>query len=206
MAAVVDYSQHGEQEAILAWAAGRAGGFLDLGAYDGASYSNTAALADLGWAGVCVDAAPDAAAACAVRYAARDDVDVVLAAFDLEGGSAPAVMHWSPDAMYTSLIPARRADQQLAPIHVPRLDLAWLATRCDRLPRPIFCSIDLEGGSLDALTWVLHNVDVTCVCVEANNPQERAFVDEILAGNHGWWPLDRNAWNAIYAGDSRAPS
>lgn len=191
-----DYSQHGEQAAIVRWAAGRVGGFLDLGAYDGERYSNTAALAELGWPGVCVDAAPDAAGACAMRYADRDDVEVVLGVFDVVGGVVPALMHWSPSAMYSSLIPARRDDTALAPLFVPRLDLDWLAKRVAALPQPLFCSIDLEGGSIAALRWVIDHVDVACVCVEANNPQERATVAEELAG---WRPLEVNAWNGVYA-------
>lgn len=52
-----DYSQSGEQPHILAYADRlvRTGRFLDLGAYDGTTGSNSLALAELGWTGVCVE-------------------------------------------------------------------------------------------------------------------------------------------------------
>ena len=34
------------------------GTFLDLGAYDGVDLSNTRALTELGWAGVCIEPNP----------------------------------------------------------------------------------------------------------------------------------------------------
>jgi hypothetical protein len=193
----VTFTQNNEEEqAILAWADGRDGSFLDLGCYDGAAYSTTAALADRGWPGLCVDAAPDAAAACALRYRDQDAVEVLLAAFDPAGSSSPALVYWTPGAMNTSLLPERRADEPGIPLLVPRLPLDWLGHRLENQPTPLFCSIDLEGGSIDALEWLLAEVDVACFCVEANNPGERARVAELL---DGWTPLEVNPWNSIFA-------
>lgn len=194
-----DYSQLGEQQLILQWAASQpsVGSFLDLGCYDGETYSNTAALADLGWSGVCVDASPDAVAACALRYADRPDVSVVCGAFTLDE-AATAVIHWVPQTMYSSLRPSRRTDITLVPIEVARLDLGLLADRVARMPRPLFCSIDLEGMSLDALSWVLSVADPGCVCVEANTPAERAAARELLGG----WreqQMPRNHSNLLFA-------
>lgn len=53
-----DHSQHGEQAHILKFFQGRIGRFLDLGAFDGVHGSNTRALVELGWSGVCVEASP----------------------------------------------------------------------------------------------------------------------------------------------------
>lgn len=196
-----DYSQMGEQEAILGWASSypAPGSFVDLGCYDGESYSNTAALAELGWPGVCVDAAPDAAAGCARRYAGRDDVDVILAAFVSDDSRGPVTFHWSPDAMYSAVVASRRPRLELVPVAVPCVDLAWFAERLRLLPRPLFCSIDLEGASLDALGWLLEHAAPDCVCVEANTDSERDTVREMLAG---WVELPlpgRNYVNLLYA-------
>lgn len=191
-----DYSQHGEQKTILAWADGLTGSFVDLGANDGATFSNTAALADHGWGGLCVDAAPDAAADCATRYRDRPDIDVLLAAFDHEGNNGPAAVYWTPEHMYSSLLPGRRDDAPVVPILVPRVDLPWLTSRLAAMPRPLFVSIDLEGGSVDALEWTLLHAQPDCVCVEANVPGDRAAVAAML---DGWEMLARNNWNAIYA-------
>lgn len=195
----LDYSQLGEQAAILEWAAAQPqpGAFIDLGAYDGAQYSNTAALADLGWLGICIDAAPDAAAACAERYADCDDVAVILAAFAVDDTPGTVTIHWSPGAMYSAITASRRSDTVLVPIEVPRLDLEWFAERVRQLPQPLFCSIDLEGASLDALEWLLAHADPACVCIEANNPADRAAARSSL---DGWLevPLPGNHVNLLF--------
>lgn len=54
----------------------RTGFFVEIGAYDGESFSNTSALADLGWSGVYVEPVPDYAARCRARH--RDNQVTVL--------------------------------------------------------------------------------------------------------------------------------
>ena len=53
------YSQNNEQEFILNYFNGYKGTFLDLGAYDGIELSNTRALMELGWLGMCFEPNPD---------------------------------------------------------------------------------------------------------------------------------------------------
>lgn len=48
------YSQHGEEKIITDYFKGT-GRFLDVGAYDGKTFSNTYRLMELGWSGVCVE-------------------------------------------------------------------------------------------------------------------------------------------------------
>lgn len=189
-------SQRREEEAILAWAGDRHGSFLDLGCYDGISSSTTAALAEKGWPGLCIDASPDAAAACATRYRYNPNVEVLLAAFDHQGGNDPRVIHWTPSQMYTSLEPGRREDFPATPILIPPVDLLWLGERLADQPDPLFVNIDLEGRSVEALEWMVENVAFDCVCVEANNPDEQQRVAEILGG---WAELEVNPWNSIFA-------
>lgn len=190
-----DYSQHGEQEVILAWADGLSGSFVDLGCFDGATYSNTAALADLGWPGICVDAAPDAVARCARRYADRPDVEVIFGALD-PGSDDPARFWWTPNKQNTSTFLAPAADMAFVDVIVARVDLWWLAFRISSLPRPRFCSIDLEGANIQVLRWLVSHVDVDCVCVEANNPADRKAARELLAG----WSecAEDNPWNLLF--------
>lgn len=45
------------------------GTFVEVGAYDGESYSNTCFLADIGWRGVYVEPMPDFVTQCALRHA-----------------------------------------------------------------------------------------------------------------------------------------
>ena len=52
------FSQRDEEQVILDHFGDRVGTFLDVGAYDGITFSNTHALALKGWSGVCVEASP----------------------------------------------------------------------------------------------------------------------------------------------------
>ena len=52
------YSQNNEQEIILNFFNGRIGRYLDIGAFDGVSMSNTLALAELGWQGTAIEPSP----------------------------------------------------------------------------------------------------------------------------------------------------
>lgn len=52
------YSQNNEQEYILNYFKSDTGRFLDIGAYDGITFSNVRALIDKGWTGVMVEGSP----------------------------------------------------------------------------------------------------------------------------------------------------
>lgn len=53
-------SQNREEEVILEYFKGYVGTFIDLGANDGLTFSNTRALAERNWRGILIDADPDA--------------------------------------------------------------------------------------------------------------------------------------------------
>lgn len=54
-----NYSQHGEQDHILKFFGDFKGRFIDIGAFDGVTGSNTRALIELGWSGVSIEANPE---------------------------------------------------------------------------------------------------------------------------------------------------
>lgn len=56
----MSYSQNREQEIILDYFKDKTGRFIDIGANDGITLSNTRALAELGWCGVLVEPSPKA--------------------------------------------------------------------------------------------------------------------------------------------------
>lgn len=73
-------SQYGEHEAILKHFEGRDPAtlrFLDIGAFDGITFSNTRPLADLGWAGVCVEPSPPAFCWLMKNYEGNDRVQLM---------------------------------------------------------------------------------------------------------------------------------
>lgn len=54
------YSQAGQDEWVLKMLDGKTNGvFVDVGAYDGVESSNTLALEQLGWTGICIEGNPD---------------------------------------------------------------------------------------------------------------------------------------------------
>jgi FkbM family methyltransferase len=59
----MSYSQNNEEAVVLQHIEKLgllSGNFLDIGAYDGKTFSNTLRLAELGWSGVCVEPSPSA--------------------------------------------------------------------------------------------------------------------------------------------------
>jgi len=76
-----DYSQSGEQAVILECASDLpvVGRFLDIGAGDGETFSNTRALALMGWGGVCVEPAAWAFSKLIDLYQDRSDVHLCQA-------------------------------------------------------------------------------------------------------------------------------
>lgn len=54
----IRYSQNDEQRVIVDFFAGQIGRFLDIGAYNGRTFSNTRRLLELGWDGVLVEPCP----------------------------------------------------------------------------------------------------------------------------------------------------
>lgn len=54
------FSQYNEEEIVLHYFSNRVASFLDIGAWDGITLSNTRALSILGWSGVLVEPCPSA--------------------------------------------------------------------------------------------------------------------------------------------------
>ena len=52
------YSQNNEEQIITDYFGETPGRFLDVGAYDGKTFSNTLRLVELGWEGYCLEASP----------------------------------------------------------------------------------------------------------------------------------------------------
>lgn len=73
----MSHSQGGEEAIILEYFQGKPPGkFLDIGAYDGITFSNTYALALDGWGGLCIEPAPTAFEKLKTLYTDRKDVQL----------------------------------------------------------------------------------------------------------------------------------
>jgi FkbM family methyltransferase len=63
------------------------GFFVEVGAYDGISFSNSSCLADAGWSGLLIEPIPAYAQACRVRYADNPRVRVIESAVGAESST-----------------------------------------------------------------------------------------------------------------------
>jgi FkbM family methyltransferase len=86
------YSQNSEQTVILDYfgtSSGRPdfnGRFLDIGAYNGKTFSNTYALAKLGWKGVCIEPSPSCFKELIQLYHLTPEIECVNAALAVNNG------------------------------------------------------------------------------------------------------------------------
>lgn len=160
------YSQRDEEKVILDWFGERRGRFLDLGAYTGKELSNTRALMERGWAGVCVEPNPETFCALMKNCEEFENVQLVNAAVAPKGGlqrffvaAAPAVSTLSRQWINSKRGVASRA------IYVHCVTMAQLL---EVFPGPYhFLDIDIEG-----LTWpvfkttAVRSISPELICIE----------------------------------------
>lgn len=185
----MDYSQSGEEAHILAWAQDRPPGrFLDLGAADGATASNTRALALLGWSGVLVEPAASQFDRLAALYRERPDISLVQAAVTT-GIRQPLVgFHYSRDLVSTT--EQSNADTWAEITEFVRCYVAAIAVHqlLYFFPPPYdLVSVDTEGTSIE-LWNELRERDAfapgALAVVEAEDGGERWLIQD--ACKDGW--------------------
>jgi FkbM family methyltransferase len=192
---MIDYSQHGEQEVILKYFAGSQGTFLDIGANDGVTFSNTYALQLMGWRGVLVDASPVAAARLRHTYEGVDTVTVIHAAITDQDGTV--TLHDSSDTLVSSLNATaeqtwRHHNFSWCPVQVPAMTVASLYQAAGTTAFD-FVSIDAEGHDLTILRQ-LDLQPIRMLCIEYG--QHRA---QVLQAAPGFRILVDNGVNLILA-------
>lgn len=147
-----DFSQTGEQGFVLEWAKRHGPGrFLDVGAADGVTASNTRALALAGWPGVCVEAAAGMFDQLVELYGDAGPVACVQAAVvPLEGHSPLVPFHYSHDLVSTT----EQANADIWAEHVGFVRCHVAAVTIYDVVRVFpgpysFVSIDTEGTSVE---------------------------------------------------------
>jgi FkbM family methyltransferase len=172
------YSQAGQDRWVVDTLGDRPGYFVDVGAYDGIQTSNTYALELAGWDGVCIEASPAIAAACASN---RRCHTVAVAATAIEGHVR------------------MRGDRIVrhGGVQVPCASLTEIL-RSVRAPTTIdYLSLDIEGGELVALQGLdLDRYTVILMTVEhnlyADGPAHKDALYRFLA-EHGFDRVVDNA-------------
>jgi FkbM family methyltransferase len=189
---MIDYSQNKEQEHILSYFDGRIGTFLDLGANDGKTFSNTYALAQLGWSGLCVDASPKAFKALQETHKGHGNIRCMNLALANECG--PVTLHEASDTLLSSLDPQQRETWKeynfdWNTVQVEGVTFSVLMERNKTFPTFDFISMDIEGMDIDILKQInLHAYGVQLLCIEHGGRQ--AEIMDICKG-----------WQVLYYGD-----
>jgi len=201
------YSQHGED--YLLWHFfdfHQNGFFIDIGAHDGVSLSNTKSFEDHGWTGICVEPIPDVAQAC--RGVRRH---VVQAACVAEPAQSVALRVdrsglWAGIDTDERVVEKAYQDRgsrgpEFHTINVPAMRAADLLADNRR---PIdFVSVDVEGTEID----VLRGLDLSrnrprLLLVEALTEDALAALDRFLV-QYGYRRARTIVCNHVYVQTER---
>ena len=181
------YSQGIEQDVILSYFGNKRGTFLDLGANDGITFSNTHHLAQMGWSGVCVEPAQTAFAALSKLYRGNDKIECVNAAIC----SAPGIVPFHESGSHlgkgdTALLSTTKASEMdrwkssgetFTETEAECITFDGLLERTDHR-RFDLISIDVEGADLEALIQIdLKEVGCKMLIVEVNDRDPFAYVE-----------------------------
>lgn len=164
-----DYSQHHEQPIILAFFAGRTGTFLDVGAHAAADNSNTRALMELGWSGVCVEPSPTVFPQLLANTEPFPKVTCVNAAVDMTRGLRP--FYASPGGDQISTTETEHRNKWSVNGYPFTRQFYVNALKFESLQglhlRYHFLNIDTEGSSFRVLRAApLEQMGVELLCVE----------------------------------------
>jgi FkbM family methyltransferase len=199
-------SQHGEDSVL--WELlqeKRAGYYIEVGAYDGVTFSNSYFFEAIGWTGLLVEPHPDLHARC---RAARPGSRVVQAAvgrreatgtvalFAVDGaGGVDALSYTRTDDAHAQRV--QREGGMIVPVQVPLTSLAALLA-LDPPAAIDFASIDVEGAELDVLDGLsLDRWRPEILLIEDNSGGRDRHVAEYVA-QFGYRHVRRRGCNDFY--------
>ena len=164
----------------------RNGTFLELGAFDGVTYSNTKFFEDsLGWSGVLIEAHPHAAALLAVNRprSKRFHCAVSTQEGELEfivnaNGPVSSVKDFTSEKHHQGW----HAKNATEIVKVPSRPLGSILREAG-VWRIDFWSLDVEGGELEVLKSMDWSIPVYLLCIETQEPDRKPACDEILKAN-----------------------
>lgn len=160
------------------------GTFVEVGAYDGESFSNTSFLADLGWRGIYVEPVPEFATKCALRHA-NNNVRVFPCAAGAKAGQVD--LHVGGTLTTTSArqveiyeqIPWAQGNHQGQTISVPQMRLDTLLEDAQFPEDFDLLVVDVEGTEVEVLQGLAARwrPRVMVVEIEDDHPDLSKFED-----------------------------
>ena len=197
----MSYSQNNEETVITSRLSGILGRFLDIGAYDGRTFSNTLRLAELGWSGVCVEASPTVFPKLLATHSANPRITLVLAAISPAQSQLVKWYDSQGDAVSTTVLPHKIKWEQGSAVRFQefyRYTVPLTALCVEFGYNFEFINIDVEATNFalfTSLPWkMLDHTKV--ICVEHDN-----HVSEMAtyASVYGFKQISLNAENLILA-------
>jgi len=192
----MNYSQSNEQEVILNYFSSsdnkiiHNGSFIDIGANDGRTFSNTRALAERGWRGVLIEPSPKAYAKLKELYSGHKGFYLYNYAIGSHNGKAMLQESGSlcsdSDVGLVSTFHSHEQDRfkrtvQYEPVEVKIFKWKTFLNRLT-IKEFDFISMDCEGSELD----ILPDMDLTktkCICLEWNSkPELKTEYEKYLTG------------------------
>jgi FkbM family methyltransferase len=192
------YSQHDEEQHIVdRFGEDSSGRFLDIGAFDGKTFSNVRRLWELGWSGVLVEPNPSSFKSLMQNFpdGEGEKVDLVNVAIGADRGLM--AFHASDDAVST-LSEKHHAiwkDQaKYRKIHVCVVEVAHLIAV---FPGPYrFINLDVEGMNFEILQQLpLDDLACECICVEYEDKGREIL---LWMAERQWKMVMKNGENYIF--------
>jgi FkbM family methyltransferase len=203
----MNFSQNNEQEVILEYFKNQPEGiFLDIGANDGQTLSNSRALALSGWSGVCVEPAPDPFQKLETLYEGTKVV-VFECAIGKANGRMPfhisgTHLHKGDSGLLSTLEPEEikrwQGTEQFIESKVEVFTWPTFYQNCG-VQKFDFISIDAEGLDLFILKEMnLKEMATKLVCVEWNNNSKMKLAFNSIFKSFGMRLIHMNFENLIY--------
>jgi FkbM family methyltransferase len=204
------HSQHGEDEAIAKLLAPEDGErlFVDVGANDGLSWSNSYTFAQAGFRVLLVEPMPIYAAKCALHHCGNPNVFVEPYAIAPELGSATFYVNLDAGTDLLAMRSSLRRDiipsTALAEVTVPTAPLSFLLDKHQVSDRYAALSVDAEGMDLEVLeTAGLDQRRPQVICVEEG--ENVSAIRDFLQGKGYRFVAKLAEVNALYVDDRRPP-
>ena len=194
------YSQGREEEIIMSQFndGHKIGHFLDIGAYDGKTFSNTLRLVERGWSGVCIEPSPTVFPALLKLHAGNPKVTLINSAVCAEPGFI-TFYDSGGDAISTTHEPHR--DKWERGYTVKYAKMLVYAINYTALFSQVgyefdFVNLDVEGLSADMLMRLPLNLltRCRCLCVEHDGRMEEIAMH---AAKYGYGYVWHSAENII---------
>lgn len=190
------YSQNNEEQIILEYLGNSTGHFLDIGAFDGITFSNTYALVKRGWTGVMVEASPRTFVKLQNNVANYKNNLTLVNACIVTDAERLVDFYDNIEATATHNLPNVEKWKKQTPFDMIAVMTCHHKTLLEKVGHMYdFVNIDVEGSSTDLFMCLYDELpDVKIWCVE-HDGNDKAIIEKAK----GCKVLLRNGENLILA-------